>query len=180
MHHCTMALLALAVAASPVTAQYTIVDLGTLGGTTSFGNSINAAGQVGGTAAVSGGQLHAMRWTPGAGMQDLGVFPGGGTTSAGYAINASGLVAGDSETNAGGNAHAALWSAGGGPPLDLGTLGGVPSYSWAINSSGQVAGSSVNATGQTRAYLWTSGGTGGPRLTPRCVTWAASAAAARR
>src|SRR5258705_161925 len=72
----------------------TIYDLGTLGETHSYGNGINASGQVVGFSQVTGNVTqHAFLYTgtPGSGgaMADLG--PG-----AGNAINASGQITGSS------------------------------------------------------------------------------------
>ena len=73
--------------------QYTVTDLGTLGGD-SYAFSINASGQVAGYSFLTGNSVdHAVRWadtTP----TDLGTLGGG--YSNGYGINASGQVAGAS------------------------------------------------------------------------------------
>jgi probable HAF family extracellular repeat protein len=131
---------------------YAVTDLGTLGGTTSYAQGINAAGQVVGYSLTASGQYHAFLYSAGT-MRDLGTL--GGTFSYAMGINANGDVVGYSAT-ASGQYHAFLYTAG--TMRDLGTLGGASSYAYDVNDSGQVVGYSVNAAGQTRAFLY-SGGT---------------------
>jgi probable HAF family extracellular repeat protein len=46
-------------------AQYTVTDLGTLGGTESFGSGLNASGQVAGASYTTGGAAyHTFLWKP--------------------------------------------------------------------------------------------------------------------
>jgi probable HAF family extracellular repeat protein len=108
-------------------------DLGTFGGSTSWGFGINDSTQMVGGAYVTNGSSHAFRWTAGA-MKDLGTL--GGTWRTGYAINNLGHVAGRCD-NSSGRAHAFLYITG---MQDLGTLGGGYSYAYGINDSDQVVG----------------------------------------
>ena len=88
---------------------YLLTDLGTLGGTGSYGGAINDSGQVTGYANTSGdAAIHAFVTINGV-MRDLGTL--GGTHSEGTAINASGQVTGYSETTDG-SQHAFLFSDG--------------------------------------------------------------------
>jgi probable HAF family extracellular repeat protein len=94
-------------------------------------------------------------------ITDLGTLPGG-ATSTGVGINASGQVTGWSDTNTNDPnhlfAHAFIYTPGANPSmLDLGTLGGSYSFAEGINASGQVTGRSLLASGEERAFLYSSG-----------------------
>ena len=121
---------------SLVNPQYTIKDLGTLGGTDSTAEGINDTGQVVGVSRISTGTSHVFLYTGGQ-MQDLNQ----GTTSSesrAHDINGSGQVVGVSDFT--GN-HAYLYT--GGQMRNLGTLAGTTcSYSdaWGINDTGEVVG----------------------------------------
>jgi probable HAF family extracellular repeat protein len=133
--------------------NYTISDLGTLGGSYAVPSALNASGQVVGTSMTAGdAAVHAFFWADGK-MQDLGTL--GGPTSAANAINAAGQVAGISDRALVGS-HAFLWS--NGTMQDLGSLGGSSSTAWGINAAGQVVGYSLT-TGDAavHAFLWANG-----------------------
>jgi len=130
----------------------TLFDLGTLGGTTSVGQGINAAGQVVGDSSLPGDmEFHAFVFT-GATMFDLGTL--GGQTSSAFAINDLGQITGYSYTAFGTlDYHAFLFN--GGSLRDLGTLGGSFSFGSAINRSGQVIGDSgTTGDAQSHAFLF--------------------------
>jgi probable HAF family extracellular repeat protein len=163
-----------------------IIDLGTLGGNTSFGSSVNNRGQVTGAAAnnlpenpdvtaffnaglPAAQQIHAFLHDRGA-MRDLGTL--GGNNSTGVLINEPGEVAGFSATDsvihdATGlpTIHPFLWRAG--QMLDLGTLGGslaIPGsiangYGFhSMNERGDIAGTSTLAGDEDRhAFIYTGG-----------------------
>jgi probable HAF family extracellular repeat protein len=148
---------------------YDLVDLGTLGGATSWAKDVDAAGRVvgqaetgGNGAGCGGGEAtadHAFLWADGR-MTDLGTL--GGTNSAAAEIAATGLIVGWAETAAGAQ-HAALWDHG--IATDLGTLGGTNSAATAVNAEGQVVGWAETGrpdenqwSGVERhAFLWEAG-----------------------
>ena len=123
--------------AATAVSHWTLTDLGTLGGSSSYGTAINAAGQVTGyafTPYVAGSSnYHAFLYSNGV-MTDLGTL--GGIFSEGYGINAAGQVAGSSYIAGNADTHAVLYSSG--TKTDLGTLGGTYSGSTGINAAGQV------------------------------------------
>jgi probable HAF family extracellular repeat protein len=128
---------AAAVASEEGLPRYQIVDLGTLGGRSSFGRALNAAGDVTGSAALPGDEsTHAFLYRKGK-MRDLGTL--GGFVSVGEDVNKSGHVTGYSDI-AGGNSgrHAFIYRKG--KMIDLGTLGGPESRGAAINAKGQITG----------------------------------------
>jgi len=173
------ALAALGLSAPRADAAFGVVDLGTLGGTESFGFGVNAAGQVVGqsqTAALtmpstnpdgSGGGLvldHAYRTAPGSAItpsSDLGTL--GGRSSRATGINATGQVVGVADTatvidptNNVFVSHAFISGTGTGALRDLGTLAGTTAKSIAngINATGQVVGVSDTATvGNSHAFI---------------------------
>ena len=93
-------------------AEYNAVDLGTLGGGSSQGSSINASGQVAGSSTISGGATHAFLYD--GAMHDLGTMDGG--SSSGSGISNDGHVVG---TSSGSAERAFLYD---GAMHDLGTL----------------------------------------------------------
>ena len=132
--------------------QYTLTDLGTLGGRDSGASGINNNGQVVGSADTSDYTTHAFLYSGGS-MQDLGTL--GGNNSEANGINNSGQVVGAASTSGDSGYDAFLYS--GGSMQDLGTLGGTYSYAYGINNSGQVVGQSYVSGPATRAFLYSGG-----------------------
>jgi probable HAF family extracellular repeat protein len=146
------------------TAQvYTITDLGTLGGSSSWAYGINDFGQVVGYSCVDTNcnTLHAFSWMDDQGMQDLGNLPGGGNYSIANAVNNQGQVVGASDFSQPfeGNTSAFISSTQT-PMQDLGNLGctGITSAN-GVSLLGQVVGTSTISPcaggGQFRAFSWT-------------------------
>jgi probable HAF family extracellular repeat protein len=131
--------------------QYSLIDLGTLGGSYSAGEAINAGGEVTGWADLAGNaQYHAFVYRNGS-MRDLGTL--GGAYSQGQGINAGGQVTGHAYTGTP-QIHAFLYS--NGLMQDLGTLGGSEGFGLGINDSGQVTGMAGNP-GTEHAFLYSNG-----------------------
>jgi probable HAF family extracellular repeat protein len=112
-------------------------DLGTLGGTRSFGYGVSDNGMVTGDASPASGAGHAFIYANGA-MRDLGTLPDG-SSSIGLSINNTAQVTGSATTSTD-QTHAMLADHGG--MRDLGTLGGNFSYGIGINNAGHVVGAS--------------------------------------
>ena len=111
-------------------------DLGTFGGTRSFGYGMSDNGMVTGDATpASDPTSRAFLYANGA-MRDLGTLPGG-SSSIGLSINNFGQVTGSATTSTG-ETHAMLADSRG--MRDLGTLGGNYSYGSGINNAGRVVG----------------------------------------
>jgi probable HAF family extracellular repeat protein len=125
--------------------------LGTLGGTISDGQSINASGEVVGYSYLNLEEFHAFHYANGV-MRDLG---GLGGNSRAWDINDSGQIVGQSETldNA---RHATLWN--GGRVYDLSNLapaGWTLMNAVSINRYGQIVGSAVHDDVEAEGYLLT-------------------------
>jgi uncharacterized repeat protein (TIGR01451 family) len=85
-----------------------MIDLGTLGGSSSAAAAVNDSGQVVGYSSTAGdSETHAFSWTPSGGMIDLGTL--GGSSSVALAVNDSGQVVGYSSTAGDSELHAVLW-----------------------------------------------------------------------
>jgi probable HAF family extracellular repeat protein len=148
--------------------RYKVVDIGTLGGPTSYASSsapgyqiLNNEGMLTGAADTSIPDpnapncanadcfvSHAIRWKDGV-LTDLGALPGVNSSSA-VAINAHGWITGGSENGAIDpvtglpEVRAVLWGKNG-QIFGLGTLGGMWNVPANANSVGQVVGFATNA-----------------------------------
>jgi probable HAF family extracellular repeat protein len=129
---------------------YTLTDLGTLGGGSTYPEDMNEGGQITGYSTLSSNQTRAFRWSDGQ-MTNLGTM--GGTFSLGKAINNLGHVVGYSSVVAGGPGMAALWRDGAVTNLTPDLPSGQGAQGVAINDSGQVLG----MIGYGEAFLWQNG-----------------------
>ena len=147
-HICILGLLLLAV--SGAHAQYTVKDLGTLGGPESFAYDINDLGQVVGGAADSTGVIVPFVWSKSTGMACVGKMPNtrvaNGVASA---INKTGQIAGWA-VNKDGIVHPFRWTAKDGM-VDLGNA----FMAWGINDAGTVVGETYAVNRHWMGFVWT-------------------------
>ena len=140
---------------------YKLVDLGTLGGSTSWARCINNAGQIVGEAMQSQGGVYAATLfdSTGAGNNiDLGTL--GGRDSWATSISDAGQIVGRAEDSHQW-ARATLFDpTGAGNNLDLGTLGGGVSSASSINDAGQIVGQASDSDWYERATLFDPTGDG--------------------
>ena len=136
----------LCLVAAVATAQsYTVVDLGSLGGTSSA-TALNASGEVVGSSATTESLVtHAFYWTPTAGMVDMGTL--GGNQSQAFGINSRGIIVGSSNLTDNATGDPFIWASNTGFRR-IGTNGTI----YAINDRGQATG--VSGNNQT-AFVWT-------------------------
>lgn len=162
-------LLSLLLLAAPLPAfaappSYTLLDLSPLlsplGSFSDQAVAINNLGQVAGNYTTradppSRGRSNGFRYTPGAGVVDIGNLGGSGVSVS--AINNLGQVAGEATIPNYQGQHAAIFN----PPVptvDLGTLGGTVSFPGGINDAGQVTGSGyVSGNDGIHAFLYSPG-----------------------
>ncbi|NBQ70249.1 MAG: hypothetical protein EBU46_16010, partial [Nitrosomonadaceae bacterium] len=125
-------------------ADWSIMELGNLGGGTSHAYDINDSGQVVGWSDTASGDASAFITGPnGIGIINLGSLGGDIRDHSGaYGINDSGQVVGDSRSADRSGIHAFIAGPNGVGMTDLGTLGGNFSHAYDINDSGQVVGKS--------------------------------------
>lgn len=126
----------------PVEEVFTITDLGTLGGPSSFALDVNESAQVTGNARYTNAnsRLHAFAWDKEV-IRDLGYLTNGVEFSRGYAINDAGVIVGESDNDI---SKAFLWD--GTNMVQLGTLGGASAVAHDINNAGEIVGASSNGS----------------------------------
>lgn len=121
-------------------AQKILVDLGTLGGSSSVAYTVNDCQAVAGSSFVRGDQAyHAMYYRNGV-RADLGVLPGQGSSSAAQGLSNTGMVVGFAFLAGNGNTRATAFSRG--SVSDLGAPDGSRAVS--VNVSNDVAGDATS------------------------------------
>jgi probable HAF family extracellular repeat protein len=146
-------LLGMLAAATSISVEYEIVDLGSLGGDSGRAVAINDSGQVAGWSFTALQQSsHAFLWTEDDGMQDLGTLGRGCRT---HGVNDLGHVVGWYNPVDGPH-RAFLWTAGDGMQ-EIGALcADFNTMAYGINNSGQVVGWSAVDMNIRHAFLWTA------------------------
>jgi probable HAF family extracellular repeat protein len=125
-----------------------IINLGTLGGSSSMPYALNESDQVVGSSQTSINDNQPFVWQNSV-MTSLGSF--GGSMGRAYDINNQGIIVGFSN-NAAGSTRAFIYR--NGAMTDLGTLGGSQSNAVAINDANDVVGWSEMANGYQHAFVW--------------------------
>jgi probable HAF family extracellular repeat protein len=136
-----------------------MTDLGTLGGSNSEADAVNAGGQIVGKAFLSGNQAYHAFLAQNGQMVDLGTLGGTNSEAHGinaHGINADGMVVGTSSLTGDTVEHAFIVK--NGAMTDQGTLGGSTSEAIGINDTGQVIGNSWTTGDETQhAFISTNG-----------------------
>ncbi len=132
---------------------YAVIDLGSLAGTSSSAEAVNAGGDIVGSSRVNS-VLGAFLKRNGSPAQDLGSLPGLPFDGA-WDINTAGTVVGVSYDGAGA-VRGFVWVSPG-PMQALSTLGGCCSEALGINDAGVISGDAKTAGGQTHAVIWVNG-----------------------
>jgi probable HAF family extracellular repeat protein len=144
-------------------ARYSVIDVGTLGGTESVATGVNLHGEVAGTSTMADGLSHAFLYRTGR-MTDLGTLTGGRSSEA-SAISDSGIVVGQSgwtwDRTFPQMTHGFVWQ--NGVMRDTGDLYCICSFNrrsgesraYGVDSLGRVVGHSLTARASLwQAFLW--------------------------
>jgi len=137
-----------------------VTDLGTLGGTYSYGYAINDLGDVTGTSAVSdsggpGAAMHAFLYSGGS-MHDLGPLDDAYANTIGEGINDNGTIVGRAGATVGAGSRAFIYASGAIHDLTAMVVSGLGSAvlfdAYAINETGQIAAVGCGAIGNCQAF----------------------------
>jgi probable HAF family extracellular repeat protein len=147
------------VATGASAADWTLIDIGTLGGPGSYGAAVGNDGTVVGCADVLPAGAHAFAWKDGV-MRDLGLASDAEGSSCALAINDQGVIAGRSSSR-----EVVIWN--GTAVTRLGIQGDVGG----LNRFGELVGTYEAGGGLTRAFKYANG-----QVTPLGTAGAYSAA----
>jgi probable HAF family extracellular repeat protein len=133
------------------------IDLGTLGGASSFATDVNDLGTVVGWSETASGMTHAFRWTVSRGMTDLGTLPGDDWSRA-ISITGTGQILGVSGRTGEVNGSPVVWSASGVPtPLSIPLTDGAGFMQpEAHNERDLVTGSTAGGSRPSHAWAWSA------------------------
>ncbi len=132
-------------------------DVGSLSGQGTVLFDLNNPGEVVGESVVNVGvypqtAVHAVAWTSGPGLKDLGTLGGNNSNSEADGVNNRGVIVGSSQITGSTNYHPYVYQ--NGRMMDLGTLGGPNGFAHAINDKGVIIGSAdVTATSGFHAFI---------------------------
>ena len=129
---------------------YSIHDLGTLGGSSSWAEYITPNGIICGWSETDKGEVHGFLWDNGT-MVDIGSL---GVNSEAQGCNDSKQVVGRYQNN-NNKSRSFLWK--NGIITDIGTLGGDTSEAWGITESGVITGASRTNAGYENGYIYENG-----------------------
>jgi probable HAF family extracellular repeat protein len=137
-----------------------MIDLGSFGGTVTFGNWLSQHGEIVGQSNLAGDQTyHPFLWSNGV-LKDLGTL--GGDFGNALWVNEAGVVVGWATNQNNQGLFAFIWNHG--VMSSLGALGTDPcSIAWANNDRGDIVGSSsaecnfVGTMSDEHAFLWRNG-----------------------
>jgi probable HAF family extracellular repeat protein len=153
-----IAVLLLGCASAAHAQRYKIIDLGSLGGTTTIAYGVNNQGSaVGFSYSTSPGcYFQAFTYTNAGGMKDIGLQPNFGGCNYAVSINDTGQIAFNGDHHPGsGDYTAHLFSPNAGA-IDIGTLpGDAVSYAVRLNAWGQVVGGSASSALVGDPFLYT-------------------------
>jgi len=138
------------------------VDLGTLGGVSSYAADINSGNTVVGWSETPAGTTHAFRWSVAEGMVDLGTLPGDAMSRAVAVLDGGSPGGGQILGVSGGNGRwtPVVWSSSGSVsalPISL-----LPGFATALptdfNARGDVVGSDAGGIGLQEGWVWSEAG----------------------
>jgi len=139
--------------------DWNLIDLGTLGGSETFGNSINNRGEVVGMSRLyQDSDTHAFFYSSGV-MRDLAPINSGDLRSTGFGLNDIGQIV--SGVMVGSMYYPAMYDTHTGQTTILGSFGGnfynLTGAALAINNSGAAVGYSYLSSGTTHAFVYLNG-----------------------